>query len=132
MSDLPSEQNDDGFARLAMVTIDCADPAALAAFYGALLGWEPRHVDDHFAILDNPEGGTPLAFGRVEGYTPPPPGNPDGSKHFHLDFYVDDLTGATDRAIELGATEPAYQHGRKLRVLIDPAGHPFGLAPLDR
>ncbi|MFI6447966.1 VOC family protein [Kitasatospora sp. NPDC050543] len=131
MSDLPSDQSATGFARLAMVTIDCADPVALAAFYGGVLGWESRHVDENFAILDNPEGGTPLGFGRVEGYVPAPWGNPDGSKHFHLDFYVEDLTDATDRALALGATEPEYQHGRTLRVLIDPAGHPFGLAPAE-
>ncbi|MFJ6385446.1 VOC family protein [Kitasatospora sp. NPDC092039] len=122
---------DTGFARLAMVTIDCADPVALAAFYGELLGWETRHADEHFAILDNPEGGSPLGFGRVTGYRPEPWTEPDGSKHFHLDFYVDDLDEATAKALALGATEPAYQHGRTLRVLIDPAGHPFGLAPLE-
>ncbi|MFE6866923.1 VOC family protein [Kitasatospora sp. NPDC057692] len=127
----PAEQNDTGFARLAMVTIDCADPVALAAFYGALLGWETRHVDERFAILDNPEGGSPLGFGRVSGYRPEPWTEPDGGKHFHLDFYVDDLEAATARALALGATEPTHQHGRTLKVLIDPAGHPFGLAPLD-
>ncbi|RKT16381.1 hypothetical protein BX285_0716 [Streptomyces sp. 1114.5] len=124
-------QGDTGFARLAMVTIDCADPVALAAFYGELLGWETRHTDENFAILDNPEGGSPLGFGRVNGYRPEPWTQPDGSKHFHLDFYVDDLEESTAKALALGATEPAYQHGRTLRVLIDPAGHPFGLAPLE-
>ncbi|MFF2143075.1 VOC family protein [Kitasatospora sp. NPDC058190] len=127
----PQGQDDTGFARLAMVTIDCADPVALASFYGELLGWETRHVDEHFAILDNPEGGSPLGFGRVTGYRPQPWTEPDGSKHFHLDFYVDDLDEATAKALELGATEPSYQHGRTLKVLIDPAGHPFGLAPLE-
>ncbi|MFJ8628280.1 VOC family protein [Kitasatospora sp. NPDC093550] len=124
-------QDDTGFARLAMVTIDCADPVALASFYGELLGWETRHVDENFAILDNPEGGSPLGFGRVTGYRPEPWTEPDGSKHFHLDFYVDDLEESTARALALGATQPAYQHGRTLKVLIDPAGHPFGLAPLE-
>ncbi|MET8624814.1 VOC family protein [Kitasatospora sp. NPDC004669] len=127
-----SGQDDTGFARLAMVTIDCADPVALASFYGELLGWETRHVDEHFAILDNPEGGSPLGFGRVTDYRPQPWTEPDGSKHFHLDFYVDDLDEATAKALALGATEPSYQHGRTLRVLIDPAGHPFGLAPLEQ
>ncbi|MFJ6777588.1 VOC family protein, partial [Kitasatospora sp. NPDC091257] len=123
----PSERSartgpgDTGFARLAMVTIDCADPVALASFYGELLGWETRHADERFAILDNPEGGSPLGFGRVTGYRPEPWTEPDGSKHFHLDFYVDDLDEATAKALALGATEPAYQHGRTLRVLIDPA-----------
>ncbi|MFJ7908463.1 VOC family protein [Kitasatospora sp. NPDC096204] len=126
-----AEPGDTGFARLAMVTIDCADPVALASFYGELLGWETRHADEHFAILDNPEGGSPIGFGRVTGYRPEPWKEPDGSKHFHLDFYVDDLDEATEKALALGATEPAYQHGRTLRVLIDPAGHPFGLAPLE-
>ncbi|MFF3005018.1 VOC family protein [Kitasatospora sp. NPDC057940] len=130
-SGLAAGPGDTGFARLAMVTIDCADPIALAGFYGELLGWESRHLDEQFAILDNPEGGSPLGFGRVTGYRPEPWTEPDGGKHFHLDFYVDDLDEAIAKALALGATEPTYQHGRTLKVLIDPAGHPFGLAPLE-
>ncbi|MGB2700964.1 MAG: VOC family protein [Candidatus Phosphoribacter baldrii] len=46
----------------------------------------------------------------------------------HLEVRVDgDLLTAVDRAIELGATLAAYQPQDDVRVLLDPAGHPFCL-----
>lgn len=117
-----------GFASLAMVTIDCADPVAMAAFYGGLLGWEITHSQAEYAMIAHPvEGGAPIGFGQVEGYRPAPWPNPNGSKQFHLDFYVDELAEATDRAVALGASLPEFQPGKTWTVLIDPAGHPFCL-----
>ncbi|MDH6133945.1 putative enzyme related to lactoylglutathione lyase [Kitasatospora sp. MAA4] len=117
-----------GFASLAMVTIDCADPVVLAGFYSELLGWEIGHSQAEYAMITNPlEGGAPIGFGQVAGYQPAPWPNPNGSKQFHLDFYVDDLAKAATRAVELGATFPEFQPGETWRVLIDPAGHPFCL-----
>ena len=46
----------------------------------------------------------------------------------HLEVRVDgDLLTALDRAIALGATLAAYQPQDDVRVLLDPAGHPFCL-----
>jgi hypothetical protein len=45
----------------------------------------------------------------------------------HLDFEVSDLQAAVGHALELGADEAAFQPQRNVRVMLDPAGHPFCL-----
>lgn len=47
----------------------------------------------------------------------------------HLDFEVTDLEAETEHAVALGATLPAHQPQENVRVLLDPAGHPFCLYP---
>ncbi|MBF4162859.1 VOC family protein [Nocardioides acrostichi] len=114
---------------LAMVSIDCADPAAAAAFWSAFLGWDLAYSEENYAMLQGPA--TRLGFGRVEGYEPPAWPNPAGTKQFHLDIGVDDVEAAETRCVELGAVLPEEQPGAdRWRVLIDPAGHPFCLTVL--
>ncbi|MFJ6214251.1 VOC family protein [Streptomyces sp. NPDC092296] len=115
-----------GFADLAMVTIDCDDPQALARFWSEVLGREVSHSEEYYAMVDG-AGGAPLGFGRVEGYRPPQWPNPDGTKQYHLDLYVDDIDKAAERCLALGATRPAFQPGDTWTVLLDPSGHPFCL-----
>jgi hypothetical protein len=45
----------------------------------------------------------------------------------HLDLQVTDLDGAVDDAMGLGATLAELQPQEDVRVLLDPAGHPFCL-----
>jgi hypothetical protein len=45
----------------------------------------------------------------------------------HLDFQVGDLDAAVADAVALGATVAEAQPQASVRVLIDPAGHPFCL-----
>lgn len=45
----------------------------------------------------------------------------------HLDFEVTDLEGEVSRALSLGATLAKSQPQENVRVLLDPAGHPFCL-----
>jgi hypothetical protein len=45
----------------------------------------------------------------------------------HLDLEVDDLEQAVAYAVEVGAEEAAYQPQDRVRVMLDPAGHPFCL-----
>ena len=45
----------------------------------------------------------------------------------HLDFEVSDLPAAVADAVELGAVEAEYQPQDDVRVMLDPAGHPFCL-----
>lgn len=45
----------------------------------------------------------------------------------HLDFEVTDLAAATAHALELGAEQAEFQPQENVRVLLDPAGHPFCL-----
>ena len=112
-------------ARLAMITVDCADPAASAAFWSTLLGWDIVASGDDYAMLKGPSHA--LGFGRVEDYEPPTWPNEHGSKQFHFDLAVDDLDAAQQATIELGATAVDPQPGETWRVLLDPAGHPFCL-----
>lgn len=112
-------------ARLAMVTLDCADPRAEATFWSAVLGWDVAAAEDEYAMLSGPTSA--LGFGQVPGYEPPAWPNPAGSKQFHFDLAVDDISAMEARCVELGASVPADQPGETWRVLLDPAGHPFCL-----
>ena len=112
-------------ARLAMLTVDCADPRASAAFWSAMLGWDVAAVEDEYAMLTGPTHA--LGFGRVEGHQPPSWPDEGGRKQFHLDLAVVDLDEAERAAVALGATVADPQPGETWRVLLDPAGHPFCL-----
>jgi hypothetical protein len=48
----------------------------------------------------------------------------------HLDFFVDNLNEAEALLHQHGATTPEYQPHKDngLRVMLDPAGHPFCIA----
>jgi catechol 2,3-dioxygenase-like lactoylglutathione lyase family enzyme len=115
------------------VCIDCADAPALAAFYCGLLGFEIAARDrDWFALRDT-AGGVGLNIQGDSGYEPPVwPERADAQqKMLHFEIEVDDVDAAVAFAIDAGATvaphQPADRDERKLRVMLDPAGHPFCL-----
>ena len=111
-------------ASLAMVSIDCADPRELAAFYHQILGWEILHSEQDYAMIG--DGSLSVGFGRIDGYTPPRWPDPGAPKQFHLDFCVADLDKAEAACLDAGAAKPDHQPGAdRWRVLVDPAGHPF-------
>jgi predicted enzyme related to lactoylglutathione lyase len=113
-------------AELTTLVLDCADPAALAAFYAKALGWEVTYSDDDTVQL----GGGPvgLGFQRVDGYRGP--AWPDDAKHAHLDLRVGNLEEAVAQFRSLGATKPDFQPGGgDWVVLADPEGHLFCLIP---
>jgi hypothetical protein len=76
-----------------------------------------------------PDGGTALAFQTEPWYRPPvwPERAGEPEKMLHLDFWVDDLDAAVAHAVAAGATVAGYQPQEAVRVLFDPAGHPFCL-----
>lgn len=115
--------------QLQTVNIDCADAAAMADFYGRLFGWKISYQDSDFILLRDPAGGTGLSFQERDDYEPPvwpeEPGSQD--KMLHLDLKVDDLDAAVAHALASGARLAAHQGRDDLRVLLDPAGHPFCL-----
>lgn len=114
--------------RLTAVTLDCADPQALAAFYRQATGLELHSASDRdFAGLTR-EDGFFIGFQRVDGYRAPDWPGQAVPQQAHLDFAVDDLDEAEAMLLELGAATPERQPGGgKWRVLTDPAGHPFCL-----
>jgi predicted enzyme related to lactoylglutathione lyase len=118
--------SDGALARLAMITIDCADPASLAGFYARVLGWDVAHSQDEYAMITGE--GTAIGFGRSDDYAPPSWPNEHGTKQFHLDLAVPDVMAGQAACTALGATVPDFQPGgERWRVLLDPAGHPFCL-----
>lgn len=112
-------------ASLAMVTIDCADPAAEASFWASALGWEVTYSDNDYGMVS--DGTSRLGFGRVDGWSAPEWPNQGGTKQFHLDLAVEDLQAAAAQLIALGATRPEPQPSQDWVVLRDPDGHLFCL-----
>ena len=118
-------------ADLAMVNLDSSDPAAHAAFYHRVLGWEITHSEPEYAMISG--GGVAIGFGRVEGYRPPAWPDPDAGKRYHLDLYVDDLAAAEKEFVAAGASKPDVQPGgERWVVLVDPTGQPFCICPRPR
>jgi len=76
-----------------------------------------------------PDGGTGLSFQHEPGYAAPvwPAGPGDQQMMTHLDIAVEDLAAAVAWAEQAGATLAGYQPQEHVRVLLDPAGHPFCL-----
>ena len=111
------------------VVLDAPDVGVLARFYSQLRGWAIWREDETDAALDLGEGVAYLAIQRNDAYVrptwPAEPGQPQ--MMIHLDFEVEDLAAETQRAIELGAELAAYQPQENVRILLDPAGHPFCL-----
>ncbi len=114
-------------ARFPSLVIDCADPAELAKFYGALLGWTVKADDDESWAETRSDYGQMFSFQRVEGYQPPVWPGQEHPQQMHLDVLVDDLDAAELETLVLGATKHSEQPGTTFRVFLDPAGHPFCL-----
>jgi predicted enzyme related to lactoylglutathione lyase len=109
--------------------IEAPDPAALARFYSTLLGWPIGHEEPGTTILAPPEGPIFLVFQQATDYERPvwPPVDGEQRPMIHFDFQVGDLDEAVAEAIELGASMATAQPNDRVRVLVDPAGHPFCL-----
>jgi len=109
--------------------IEAPDPRALANFYSELLGWRVAHQEPGTVVLAAPEGSIFAVFQEAADYEapvwPPEPGKQRSMMHF--DFQVDDLESAVAEAVTLGATVASHQPQENVRVLLDPAGHPFCL-----
>jgi predicted enzyme related to lactoylglutathione lyase len=109
--------------------IEAPEPSALAAFYSELLGWTVAHDEPGTAILAAPEGSIYIVFQEAADYEPPvwPPEEGRQRPMMHFDFQVADLDTAVADAVARGATMAEHQPQEHVRVLFDPAGHPFCL-----
>ncbi|MFD7876305.1 VOC family protein [Streptomyces sp. NPDC059766] len=119
-------------ARLSTVVLDAPDAHELAAFYLGLLGYEVRADEPDWVLIGPPPGlpGLALSFQTEPAYVPPAwPTRAPGEQQMmlHLDIEVDDLEAETARAVAAGATPAGHQPQDDVRVLLDPAGHPFCL-----
>lgn len=106
------------------VTVDCADPEALAGFYAALLDREVVWQEGPWVVVGRKAPQEPhLVFQRVPEPTP-------GKAKTHVDVHTDDLDAATALAESLGATrhDDVGEYGMSWRVMSDPEGNPFCLS----
>ena len=109
--------------------LEAPDPAALAAFYSQLLGWSIGHEEPGTSIVVAPHGSVYVVFQQASDYQRPvwPPQEGRQRPMMHFDFEVAELDAAVEEAIALGATLAEHQPQQNVRVLFDPAGHPFCL-----
>jgi hypothetical protein len=112
--------------RFPSFVIDCPDAAALAGFYGALLGWNAK-PDDGWVEIRPDDGSSCISFQEVDGYQAPVWPGQARTEQMHLDLVVVVLDEGEQEAIRLGATKAETQPGTTFRVFLDPAGHPFCL-----
>ena len=116
------------------LAIDCADAQAVAGFYEAVLGFERSEASGpNWVQLHDPEGGVHLNIQAEDWYEPPvwPEVPGEQAKMLHLEVQVDDLERALERAVDAGGSIAAWQppdrEPSRLRIVLDPAGHPLCL-----
>ena len=108
---------------IAAVVVDCADPRAMARFWGEAMDWTLHEVTDDQAVLRSATGGGPyLEFLRG----PDVKAVPD---RVHLDLLPypgDDKAAEVARLRALGATDLDLGQGDvPWTCLADPEGHEF-------
>jgi len=116
------------------VAIDCPDAGPVARFYEALLGFEVGDFSPPgWAQLWDPAGGVHLNIQGDPNYVAPTwPEQPgEQAKMLHFEVEVDDLEAALATALAAGGTEAPWQppdrDPRRIRIVLDPAGHPLCL-----
>jgi catechol 2,3-dioxygenase-like lactoylglutathione lyase family enzyme len=113
-------------ARITSIVVNCTDPAALAAFWGEVLGWEVHGDEDGVLTLGpagRPDARPVLDFVAVPDPTP-------GRRRLHLDVNATDRDqdAELERLLELGATRVDVGQGDvDWVVLADPEGNEFCL-----
>jgi predicted enzyme related to lactoylglutathione lyase len=112
--------------RIQSLSVDAADPRALATFWEAALGWRRTFEDDEEVVLEPPAGSPAdgvapdLLFVRVD----------DGrvvKNRLHLDLRPEDQGAEVARLEALGATRVDVGQGEAVTwvVLADPDGNEF-------
>lgn len=125
--------------RVAGPVLGSANPLALAEFYSQLLGWpitdresaDSGETSQDWARIRSPSGDQKLEFQYEPDFAPPvwPPVKGEQQMLVHLDIGVEDLEAGIAWALEAGATAAEHQPQQGVRVMLDPAGHPFCLFP---
>ena len=114
------------------VAIDCLDAPPVAHFYERLLGFEVRDLGPYWAQLWDPQG-VHLNIQGDPAYQPPTwPEQPgEQAKMLHFEVAVEDLESAVALALDAGGTEAPWQppdcNRDRIRIMLDPAGHPLCL-----
>ncbi len=117
--------------RVSATVLGAPDPQALGAFYARLLGWTVVENEPEWVMVRPPSGGTGLSFQLEPDYIPPVWPTAPGEQQMmsHLDIAVEELEAGGAWALDAGARLADYQPQEHVRVMLDPAGHPFCLFP---
>jgi len=107
--------------KIGNVTFDCENPARVAEFWGAALGYTVQNVNEGFSMATNPDGARPtLLFIKV-------PEPRTAKNRMHLDVGADNREAEVQRLIGLGATRGEThrmpEYGITWTVLQDPEGN---------
>jgi hypothetical protein len=124
-------------SKLRGPVLDCSDAVELATFYSGLLGWPivdqasgggPDQPGPSWAKIESPDGSWKLEFQGLWDYERPVWPNVDGGQQamMHLDIAVND-PAAIDWCVAHGAVVAEHQPSPNVKVMLDPAGHPFCL-----
>lgn len=123
-------------AKLAGVAIDCGEGNAqqVAHFYEEILGYEVLDPGGpNWRQLADPATGLHLNIQGNSWYEPPTwPEEPGQlTKMLHFEVMTDDLEAAVRAAEEAGGRESPWQpptrNRDRIRIILDPAGHPLCL-----
>lgn len=112
--------------RIQNVSIDCLDPARLAAFWAEALGWRITSNEPHEVVLEPP------AASKEEGISPDllfllVPEDRVTKNRLHFDLRPSDQYAEVQRLLGLGATEVDVGQSPECTwvVLGDPEGNEF-------
>ena len=111
------------------VVLNAPDARALAIFYRDLFGWPLAADEPGWCTIRIPGARANLAFQTEALYERPtwPATTGEQQMMMHLDIGVTNLEAAVQDAIALGAELHVHQPQDEVRVMLDPAGHPFCL-----
>jgi predicted enzyme related to lactoylglutathione lyase len=111
------------------VVLEAPDARELAEFYAQLFGWTVAKSEPDWATLGPPDGVAYIGFQTSPYFRRPtwPPVSGEQQMMMHLDIEVEDLELAVADAVALGGKLSEHQPQDDVRVLLDPAGHPFCL-----
>jgi len=109
-------------AFIKYISIDCADPRRLSAFWSEVTGYQAVTEDDGFVALGAPDqrGIRAIFFWKVP--------EPKVTKNrVHLDLATKDPAHEIERLITLGAKKVEYREGNgtSWTVMLDPEGNEF-------
>jgi predicted enzyme related to lactoylglutathione lyase len=108
-----------------IVVLDTDDPARLATFYNALLGWHTEREDDDWVTISG-GGGARMAFQLALNHQAPTWPDPAVPQQSHLDLKVEDLRAAAAYVESIGGRR-VTDIEEDFIVFLDPSGHPFCL-----
>ena len=123
---MPEDVGVSAIGRLHHVVYDTPDPAGLARFWSAVLGWPVTYASEGWVVVAPHDRHSGMAFQRAPDHQPPDWGDPSRPQQVHHDVMVDDVPRAETQVAALGARRLESPDGS---VWVDPSGHPFCLIP---